>query len=86
MVALQFRSIKRVDKSSRRSDGVHLLTGVQQRVTRAYHALSNGLVRQSRTINNSLGNSCFVIQINFQVERIGQQMYWKKLVEMAIYN
>ena len=37
------------------SDGLHLLIGVQQRVTSAYHPQSNGLVeRQKKTIKNSL--------------------------------
>ena len=37
------------------SDELYLFTGVQQRVTSAYHPQSNGLVeRQNRTLENSL--------------------------------
>ena len=37
------------------SDELHLLTGVQQRVTSAYHPKSSGLIaRQNRTIKNFL--------------------------------
>ena len=56
MVALQSKSITRAEKFVNEvSDELHLLTGVQQRFTNAYHPQQNGLVkRQNRTIKNSL--------------------------------